>query len=377
MISDITLKNFKSHINTHLKLENLNIFTGANGTGKSSLSQSLLLLRQSFKHNGLIEGIQLNKPLINLGIGKDALYQYAKEDYIEFSISIDINQTLIWQLDITDIDTTFLNFIKQPNIKKEELKKFALFSNSFQYLSAERLAPQESYEKDDYSVKKKKQISKDLGKGELIAHYLSHYGYDKVNFPALFHPNNQEEELLSQTNSWLQEISPNVNVEVLEMDKLLEMTYTFNVSNDFPTDNFSPKNVGFGITYALPIIVAILSAEKGSLIIIENPEAHIHPSGQAKLAELMAIAAQCGIQLIIETHSDHIINGILVATKKFEETGRGIDHKNIKMYLFERSESGHSTEVKNIEVHSRGRIQSPPKGFFDQIALDRKYLRGF
>jgi len=377
MISNISLKNFKSHSNTHLELRSLNIFTGANGTGKSSLSQSLLLLRQSFKHNRLREGIQLNKPYVNLGISKEAIYQYAKEDYIEFSLTLNNSQILIWKLDIDDIDTTFLNFIEKPNINNEELKKISLINNNFQYLSAERLAPQESYEKDDYSVKVEKQISKELGKGELTAHYLSHYGYEKVNFPALFHPTNQEGELLSQTNSWLQEISPNVNVVVLEMEKFLEMTYTFNVINDFPTDNFSPRNVGFGITYVLPIIVAILSAKKGSLLIIENPEAHIHPSGQAKLAELIAIAAQCGVQLIIETHSDHIINGILVATKKFEETGRGIDHKNVKIYLFERSESGHSTEIKNIEVHEGGRIQSPPKGFFDQIALDRKYLRGF
>ena len=380
MISEIILKNFKSHQDTQLSFKNLNILTGVNGTGKSSLTQSLLLLRQSFKHNRLRRGVQLNKPLVDIGLGKDALFQSAEEDIIRCAIKNGDNNTLGWDIEVPDkrLDATFLNFKNKPTKSTGELEKFALFNEHFQYLSAERLAPQESYEKDDYEVETEKQLSKERGKGELIAHYLNYYGLKKgISYPMLLHPMNTNPNLLSQTNSWLREISPNVNVAITDKEKYFEISYNFDVTDGFRTNDFRAENVGFGITYALPIIVAILSAEKGSLIIIENPEAHIHPSGQSKLSELMAIAAQCGIQLIIETHSDHIINGILVAVKKFEETKRGIDFKNVKLYLFERSESGHSTAVKNIEVLSGGRIQSPPKGFFDQIALDRKYLRGF
>ncbi len=381
MISEIHIKNFKSHLDSQLELKNLNILTGVNGTGKSSFTQSLLLLRQSFKHNRLTAGIQLNEVLVDIGLGIDALCQYAKEDLISIKIVTSNEKQLEWEMKVPDsaLDSTFLKFNKLVDDNKI-LENFSLFNKNFQYLSAERLAPQESYEKDDYAVETERQISREKGKGELIAHFLNYYGNEnmkKISFPMLLHPKNKNENLLSQTDSWLREISPNVNVSIAENDRNFELRYNFDVKDDFPTNNFRAENVGFGITYSLPLIVAILSAEKGSIIIIENPEAHIHPSGQAKLAELMAIAAQCGIQLIVETHSDHIINGILVATKKFEETGRGVNNENVKIYLFERSESGHSTEVKNIEVLVGGRIQSPPKGFFDQIALDRKYLRGF
>ena len=93
----------------------------------------------------------------------------------------------------------------------------------------------------------------------------------------------------------------------------LKYTYTY---GDRTTQDFSPLNVGFGLTYSLPIIVAILKANPNDLIIIENPESHLHPKAQSKLAELFALASSIGIQLIIETHSDHILNGIRVATKK-------------------------------------------------------------
>ena len=68
-------------------------------------------------------------------------------------------------------------------------------------------------------------------------------------------------------------------------------------------------------------------------MLIENPEAHIHPYGISKLAELICIAAEAGIQIIIESHSDHIINGILVQSKRFETSKgeKGINKENLKI----------------------------------------------
>ncbi len=87
------------------------------------------------------------------------------------------------------------------------------------------------------------------------------------------------------------------------------MQFSFATSNQYRA-----TNVGFGITYVLPILVAILSSRAGALLLIENPEAHLHPKGQAEMGALLARAASCGIQVLIETHSDHVLNGIRVAT---------------------------------------------------------------
>jgi predicted ATPase len=193
----------------------------------------------------------------------------------------------------------------------------------------------------------------------------------------LAHPLSDSEELLEQTNVWLQEIIPNIKVIVSENRSLnaFEIRYQFTSTLAETTNEFKAENVGFGVSYVLPIIVIILSAKPDSLIMIENPEAHLHPKSQSKLAELMALAAQNGVQILIETHSDHIINGTLVAVKKYEtEKSQGIAHDKVKIHYFLRSDSQHTTEVINLPVLESGKIKNPPAGFFDQIETDLETL---
>jgi predicted ATPase len=173
---------------------------------------------------------------------------------------------------------------------------------------------------------------------------------------------------------------PHVEIIVSENSSLntFEIRYQFNSTQAgvVPTNEFSAENVGFGISYVLPLIVVILSAKPSSLILIENPEAHLHPKAQSKLIELMALAAQNGVQILVETHSDHIINGTLVAVKKYE-THQGIAHNKVKIYYFHRSDNHHTTEVTNLPVLEGGQIKNPPTGFFDQIETDLETLMGF
>ena len=72
-------------------------------------------------------------------------------------------------------------------------------------------------------------------------------------------------------------------------------------------------NAGFGISYALPIVVAALRAAAGGLLLVENPEAHLHPAGQSRIGGFLARVAADGVQVFVETHSDHVLNGIRVA----------------------------------------------------------------
>ncbi|MBP1631557.1 MAG: hypothetical protein H6Q15_2450 [Bacteroidetes bacterium] len=127
----------------------------------------------------------------------------------------------------------------------------------------------------------------------------------------------------------------------------------------------------------MPIIVAILSASKDSILFIENPEAHLHPKGQAKLAELISLAAEAGVQIVLETHSDHIINGILVQIKRKESENIGISKDHVSMYHFTRNNEKHTSVATSITIEDGGRIIYAPNGFFDQFTIDRKYLMGF
>lgn len=125
--------------------------------------------------------------------------------------------------------------------------------------------------------------------------------------------------LLEQTKSWLDRIAPGVSPKILlnPQVRTSELRYEF-IEGKTKTNSYRSVNVGFGITYVLPLIVAILSAKPGDILVLENPEAHIHPSGQRMLGELIALAGNGGVQVIVETHSDHILNGIRIAVKKKE-----------------------------------------------------------
>ncbi len=141
---------------------------------------------------------------------------------------------------------------------------------------------------------------------------------------------------------------------------LIGLQYFYGDSNPYRA-----TNVGFGITYTLPIIVAVLASKPGTLILIENPEAHLHPQGQAKIGRLLAIAASCGIQIVIETHSDHVLNGILLAV----HSGK-VDPEDVQLHFLERKLCDRTrqlrTEVLSPRVDRNGRIDFWPNGFFDE-----------
>src|ERR1039458_3730849 len=82
------------------------------------------------------------------------------------------------------------------------------------------------------------------------------------------------------------------------------------------TDNWRrPSNIGYGLTYAFPLLVAGLCADPGQVLIVDSPEAHLHPRGQSRMGQFLAQAAAPGPQVIVETHSDHVLNGILIAVR--------------------------------------------------------------
>jgi predicted ATPase len=120
---------------------------------------------------------------------------------------------------------------------------------------------------------------------------------------------------------------------------------------------FKPENVGFGISYSLHVVVALLKAKSGDLLIIENPESHIHPKGQAQLGNLIALVAQNDVQVIIETHSDHILNGIRVAVKE-----NPVLKDRTGFFYFEKlvTDLEQYSQITNIEVDKNGELSEYP-----------------
>lgn len=374
MIKSIELKNFKSIKSKEFPLRNLNILLGLNGMGKSSFIQSLLALRQS---NNIIRGrLELNSNLfVNLGNTKDVLYQYSKgEDlaiHLKFKSGYDLPLKFKY---VPEADYFLTEEFDSVNYNELENKLHmeSLFSNNFQYLNANRLDPKSVNIKNFSSVVNNWNVG---NHGEFTAHFIEVYNGEDVKFDNLLHKDSKSKDevtgkeivnktLINQINLWMGEISPNVNVRTTSISSdyvLLE--YVFKQPNFGNTNRFKPENVGFGISYGLPVVVSLLAARPGELIIIENPESHIHPRGQAELGRLIAKVAMNNVQVIVETHSDHILNGIRVAIKENE-----INENQVISFYFERKiESDEQySKITNIEIDNKGELSEYPKNLLEE-----------
>ena len=382
MIRKLIIKNFKSHKNTDLYFSNLTVLCGSNGVGKSSAIHPLLLLRDAYLNKSDFDYIDLKSKSVSIGTAKDALYQYADNNEIIFGIKTDKNNfKYVFSIENNvDLEKTLIYRAKDNShiSSREILEQESLFNKNCQFISAARLGPQSSYNKDDVVVYIHNQISSVAGCAEHFVHFL-YLNKKKIVLDDLLNHNNGAKDLYNQVTAWEREISQGINIIVQDIGQLgYELKYSFNTETQSGiTDEFKAGNVGFGLTYVMPIIVAILSAPTDGLLLIENPEAHLHPNGQAKLIELICLAAQAGVQIVIETHSDHIINGILVQCKNFEKSEKGISKENVSIYHFDRNIAEQCSEAKKINIEENGCIRYTPKGFFDQFTIDRKFLMGF
>lgn len=221
-----------------------------------------------------------------------------------------------------------------------------------------------------------------------VAEFLYNFGakFKLLEGSPMIHPNTKLHQappdfmpygipLIEQVNAWLDEISPGARFCV-ERVKLSDDEESYVVKIGFGEESgmrqFKPQNVGLGISYVLPVLATLLTALPDAIIIIENPEAHIHPRGQAKLGELLARAAAFGVQLFVETHSDHVINGVRVAVRdgilKPEDVNIAFFERRPHQVLGVDGEicTEIYSEINPIRVDNNGMFSDYPKGFLDE-----------
>jgi predicted ATPase len=259
------------------------------------------------------------------------------------------------------MESNFLECAPDSPQQKIAAEDFSLFNNHFQYLGAERIGPRPHFPIDNYQVEKSGSIG---FQGEYSIHFLAKYQREEVTLHSLIIA--ETRDLLSNIEAWMGRISPGIRLQArLYPDlNLAKLSFRFETESE-TTQEFNPVNVGFGYTYVLPVFIAVLAAKKGDLVIIENPESHIHPRGQAQLGEFFALAAKDGVQLLIETHSDHLINGVRVALKK-----KKISPDDVLLAYMERDLHApiHESYITIPGIDKDGRIDKYPEGFMDEYA---------
>jgi predicted ATPase len=356
VISELRLQEFKCFGDQRLPMANLTLLAGANAAGKSTVIQSLLLLRQSHLRRTLANGeLLLNGPLVNVGTALEAVNENAATDNVVFTLqqADGTAHTFAFEYPRGGGDNYTL-----PGKGTTYDESLSLFAPRFNYLNAERVGPRLIYPMSEMI-----EDLVDVGiHGEYTAHCLQRFGNAPLPNLAVIPPDGEQSQLLfDQTRYRMREIVPNLDIDLHAITEADQMRVGLKTG----TGRFlRPTNIGFGIIYTLPIIVAALLSPQGALLIVENPEAHLHPRSQSRIGNFLARVAAAGVQVLIETHSDHVLNGIRVATR------RGDIHPDQIAINFFRSGDTGMAEVSHPRIYPDGGIEPWPDGFFDQMEND-------
>lgn len=349
MISRLSVQNLKALREASLELRPLTVLTGPNSSGKSTLIQSLLLAHSAQESTRADVPVNGGRFGLEMGEAAELLSHDAQDNRIVIEVTGE-STTLAWTFTVEEDRSTALRIATRPSTE--------LGLPSTTYLSAERLGPRDLQEVPSRSAE-----FHDVGcRGQFSAHVLATTERQQVR-PGLLHRGtataNAPVTLGGQVGLWLSDVVGPVSVSATWLSGTNAATVRFRPPG--PTSTWlRPANVGFGFSYALPIVVAGLSMPEGSLLLVENPEAHLHPAGQSAMGRFLASLPPAGIQCVVETHSDHVLNGIRRAAAE----GGIIEPEDAVVYFL--GETG----ARAIRVAPTGALSEWPRGFFDQITSD-------
>lgn len=375
MIKSLTIENFKAFDKTpEIKLGKISLLTGINGRGKSSFLQVLLLLSQSVRKQNSLQYLLTNGDWVNLGgfseiINKSCSveapvvlqfktdsekdnnfrlsYKYNSEKEFGELVSMIVNQH--------ETFSEFSGYNDDAMPKENTIVSVPLFSGytglmnlkQLYYISAERICAQNEETEDRLTD----------------TYRLDRQGRNILNI--IYRQGNEFQEKIEKH---LSSIFDGATFHITKEDNALHL-YMDSLDNG---NHFLPVNVGFGYGYVLSLLTAGLLAEKNEIIIVENPEAHLHPSAQAALMRFfISEVMPKNVQIIMETHSDHIVNASLIAVRQEK-----IHNEDVKILFFSRNEEKRVL-IQNLEITKKGRIKNPPVSFCDQYAMDMHALMGF
>ena len=229
------------------------------------------------------------------------------------------------------------------------------------YLSAERIGVQSEYSINTQELYR-------IGvKGEFAFDFLGKNKHENLREPQ-FLVQGCGANLGNQVDYWLSYITGyTVSAEAIDGTTIVKVSYREKDS----TKELRPCHVGTGISYIAGVIIAALSCTKESLFIVENPEIHLHPGAQSRFMDFFAFLAARGLQVIIETHSDHVINGVRKAIKR-----KNISSWDVAIYFLKKNRENVSEAIE-MKTNENGVIINQEKGFFDQFDDDLDILLGF
>ncbi len=420
MLHDLTLDGFRSfRDSTAIKLAPLSIFAGPNNVGKSSVIQILLAFIQS-KEARSGANLLLSGPWCDLGLFDQVVTMSGRKTDNAFSVGLRADSIgshafldVVWRFgapfedrstasvqaidycydDIAgkftrdNLDEIFtwteesdgemrpigeiylgdpgsIATIMMPGVSPlMDAVLGQLFPISVSHVHAVgpfRMPPQAVY------APRVAKVGPPIGRyGEHTAELLWRHRGQRCDLviPGASEANESSNPVLSALNDWWSYIFE--GKLALQIDVPARLGYTMAI--DTPSaDSLSLGQVGIGLSQALPIVATAVVSKPGDLVMIETPEAHLHPGAQHRLANMIIELARRGRQVIVETHSEHIVNAVQLAVKN----GFPVEQQSI---LFFGQDDGRTT-VDPVPLDARGKVLRLYPGFFDQAMIDMAEL---
>ena len=379
-ITHITLRNFKCFTGLDLPCAPLTLLTGHNAGGKSTALQALLLLAQGLREAPNTNLLPLNGTLVDLGAGGDVIHHSASPQTLSFGAA-NSRERATWRFEVDkDLSARGLMILSEISYARDgdpvdlpndrmlpsELSASDLMDSlrSTNFISAGR-----EMQLDAYPVPRSSgHVRGDVGRaGEYAPYWYLEFADDEVS-PKRRHPTDNRETVRAQVDAWLNELFPGAraNAERLAADAPLRLSFSLGQTSPWS----KPANVGYGLSYAFPMLVALLTADPGSTVVIDSAEAHLHPRAQSAVGYLLARMAGSGLHVLAESHSDHLLNGVRLAVRDGL-----LEPNDAIIHFFGRLDQVPS--VTTLAVDRNGAVSDWPEGFFDQTERDLATLSGW
>ena len=413
-ITRITVKGFKSIADEcSLEIRPLTILAGANSSGKSSIMQPILIMKQTLEAPYDPGPLLIDGPNVRFTSAEQFLSQLDGKVLGKFSMglevksSISFNETFINKpqagMEIEEI--SYKNeedaAILWPDMKREEIiaayPRWRRMKNLDDVLKTERKrcflelknifnvnSDEPSFIVTGLSSTFSNAILSLIHVPALRGNPERNYKKTSVGpmFPGTFeiyaaslisHWQATEDTRLNDLGTALEKLGLTWKVSSKKVDDVsveVMVGRFIHGTNGNSNDLVSIADVGFGISQILPVIVALLTAQPGQLVYIEQPEIHLHPKAQTAMAQILADAANRGVKVVAETHSSLLLLGIqsLVAEGK-------LSPDKVKLHWFKRRPGDGVTEVSSADLDKAGAFGDWPEDFSSaEMDADTRYI---
>lgn len=366
MLRHLELTNFKCYERASFDFRGLTVLSGMNTAGKSTVLQALGFMRQNTMSDRAPDVVSLDGPLAAFKSVDDLVNDNARDGaYSEVGIAATgdgdaFNCEMHVQASRAENQrpaTTIPVATMSPAAQVPFMGKF------FVHVGADRIAPQSFYRipanMDELAVSM-------LGERcEYTAWYLNRADYNTHSARARLYPLSEGDDRPAISQQVSQDISRlGRNVRVVPRAhpdiSLASFRFSFLEGRTYGNEH-RPENVGYGLTSALPIYTALLDMEVGGVAFVENPELHLHPMAQVEIGRFLARVASAGVQVFVETHSDHVLNGIRLAVKEGL-----LSAQDTQLVFIVNGGLENGVGIATPVLRPDGSIDEWPDGFFDQ-----------